>query len=400
MGIRRWVCVLAAFSFALSHTWWLVSVVNESYTLNVFFIAVSLFIISIFERSTRKTILICAGSFVAGLSLTDSLLFLFLVPGVLYFFLSGKHKTFALKRSYIGILFFLLGNSLWGYEYIKNMIFLQHKTSLGFINMITYASMRYVKPALFIKESVKYIGYLFYQFPVFGFLIGCVGMHALYKRNRRYFYVAILSLVSFLLFGSAYMMQRKFFILAPTYFIFAIYIGMGVEFLVDKYSKKSFKILLTVTLILCPVFIYWITPQVLKKARIEPLSIRTLPYRDNTRFYLWPPKNREYGARIYGIKVLESMKPNSIILADFTPEMVLRYLQEIEGMRKDVIIEDVDRFIGNKQENILGFIDDHINNYPVYLADDESYYEMERIKAKYEVVKKDILYEVIKKTVQ
>ena len=163
MGIRRWVCVLAAFSFALSHTWWLVSVVNESYTLNVFFIAVSLFIISIFERSTRKTILICAGSFVAGLSLTDSLLFLFLVPGVLYFFLSGKHKTFALKRSYIGILFFLLGNSLWGYEYIKNMIFLQHKTSLGFINMITYASMRYVKPALFIKNSFNFFVFFNYH---------------------------------------------------------------------------------------------------------------------------------------------------------------------------------------------------------------------------------------------
>lgn len=390
LGIKKAPAVLTVCAFGVSHTFWLLSVMNESYTISVFFIAALIWLMLLIGRLNNKMPLFFIFAFLFGLSLNNGLLSLFMAPGILYFFMSKNNRPTAIKYSAPMFLLFIAGYFLIFCTFIRHV----PAADTGLIlRNISNELKCFARPGIFIKELVRYPAYLFYQFPLFGFFIGLFGIRRLFNKNKGLCAVFLTMFLSFVLFASYYMYQRKFFILLPSYFIFAIFIGAGINYLYKKVPAA----VLILCLVILPVGLYSAMPGVCHKFGIDPLKIRTVPYRDNVRFYLFPPKNGEYGARRYALEALNSCKPDAVILADFTCAKPLEYMQEVEGIRKDVIVEGLDRYIfeGDRQnERLLEFIDGKIGSNPVYLADGEPYYGIENISRKYKVVEEGPVYAV------
>src|SRR5262249_54108081 len=93
------------------------------------------------------------------------------------------------------------------------------------------------------------------------------------------------------------------------------------------------------TVALVPPLFYAIVPSVVKRAQINLVHARTLPYRDNDHFFLNPNKFREDGAKRFGEEALTVAKPDAVIFADHSPSAVLRYVQRVEGIRSDVKLD-------------------------------------------------------------
>jgi len=147
-------------------------------------------------------------------------------------------------------------------------------------------------------------------------------------------------------------------------------------------KPKIAKISTIVFLVFVPMAFYYSVPTVAKKLNLDLVRARTLPYRDNSRFFLVPDKRNEYGAGRFGREVFQILEPNSIIVCDFTPIAVLRYFQRVEGIRKDVWLKLVDF-----KPLELEFVDSHINHRHIYLADDlEGDYSIAALKTKYDLV--------------
>ena len=89
---------------------------------------------------------------------------------------------------------------------------------------------------------------------------------------------------------------------------------------------------------LVPPLLYAVVPVVVKTIRVDLVRARTLPYRDNDRFFLNPDKRGEDGARRFAEHALQLVPPRAVIFADSTPYTVLRYVQRIDGVRPDVLL--------------------------------------------------------------
>jgi hypothetical protein len=84
--------------------------------------------------------------------------------------------------------------------------------------------------------------------------------------------------------------------------------------------------------------LYAIVPQAVQASGIDLLHARSLPYRDNERFFLNPNKHGDDGARRFGEEVLRAVPPSAVVFADYTPYTILRYLQIVEKRRRDVLL--------------------------------------------------------------
>lgn len=144
-------------------------------------------------------------------------------------------------------------------------------------------------------------------------------------------------------------------------------------------------------------------PGLCKSSGVKLGFVRVLPYRDNFVYYLWPPKNKEYGAKNYVEVTFQEAEPNSVIIADFNPGMALLYAQKVMDKRRDLLIkgEIVDHILYGKEKPIIALrqvIGTYINERPVYLADTyEPYYFTSQLKKYYQIIPGKALARVVKK---
>jgi len=254
-------------------------------------------------------------------------------------------------------------------------------------------------------ELLRYPFYLAYQFPFLGFFVGIWGAYLLRKKDSQIFYGFLIFFLSTAIPASGYYLKaRQFALLLPTYLIFSFWLGIGVNNLLQHLGsfrlKKSFGLLVFV---LPTIGLYVVMPGLCKLSGVELSFARTLPYRDNLRYYLWPPKNKEYGARNYVEDAFQEAEPNSVIIADFNPGMALLYAQRVMGKRPDIIIEEeiVDHILYDEKEPISALkqvIDGYLNERSVYLADTyEPYYFTSELQKYYEIIPGKAVAKVVKK---
>jgi hypothetical protein len=151
------------------------------------------------------------------------------------------------------------------------------------------------------------------------------------------------------------------------------------------------------SIILLPLLLYNIIPYASKSLGIDLLHARTIPYRDNETFFLNPSKRNYTGAAQYAQEALNTASVNSIIIADFTPYTVLKYFQQIRGIRNDIsVINSAD-----KRENAAQkVVSKNYGERDIYLAGvEKNYYRMGRLKDEYDFVPEGILYRVVKKPI-
>jgi hypothetical protein len=374
-----------ALSLAVSHVFWLLSVINESYTLFAFLMLLMVWLVIVWDETKSYKFLYLA-AFVFGMSISNNYLMPFLLPGFLYFYFSAKNQPRLNKWNYVLLLLsFLGGAALLIALSLKSIVSGGH----DLLDILKAGPFKrfYRSPFKIVREFFLFPAYLIYQFPIVGFIMGLVGARHQYKSERRRFTFLLILFLADVLFASGYMRQKQFFLLIASFIVFSLWIGMGIHSLSLWAESRLLKpknagVSAIVFLIVVPMAFYYSVPTVVKKLNLDLVRARTLPYRDNSRFFLLPDKHNEYGAERFGREVFQILEPNSIIVCDFTPIAVLRYFQRVEGIRKDVWLKLVDF-----KPLELEFVDRHINDRHIYLADDlEGDYSINALKTKYDLV--------------
>ena len=185
------------------------------------------------------------------------------------------------------------------------------------------------------------------------------------------------------------------------YIIFAVWIGLGAYSLLhclgalNPIYRNVMKGVIVIVIIAAPITTYYSAPVLAKMIGGNILRIRTLPYRDNDRYFLLPDKRNETGARRFGEEVFARALPNSIIVADFTPITVLKYLQTVENKRKDIKLIWPKPGTDNPIYN--GLVETNMDKVPIYLVDIDDYkdhYGIKYLSTKYRFEKIGPMYRI------
>ncbi len=368
------------------------SVITETYTLFTFLLALQIWLLVLWDR--RKSNRYLNGfAFTFGLSLSNSYLMPFFLPAFLFFFISSESRK-SNRPSYTHLLLCLcLGASVCVVLASRSIM----EGGGEIADMLSGGPFKryYRSPVKIVREMAYYPFYLFYQFPVLGLPAGLAGAFGQWRSTRRIFLLLLIIFMTDLAFASGYMRQKQFFLLIASYIIYSIWIGIGLSLLYRKLDEEWHHAWHLITriparlvpavsvAIICslPSASYYTVPSLMKSLGKDAVGARSLPYRDGNRFFLLPDKHGEYGAEKYAMELFQIVEPHSIVIADFTPIAVLRYYQNVHGMRKDLTLKLVDF-----EPLDVAYIDRHIKDKKMYLADDlEPDYNIQELKKRYKV---------------
>ena len=387
----------ASVALAVSHVFWLFAVINESYSLLSFTILLALFLCLKWTRQPKDWHLYTLG-FVVGAGLANHALLLLAFPGLLYLVWGKRLGEFCLSWKFaVALLTFLLGScQILFIPIIKAGSIVSFLAQLTGDSSDTYQTFSGNFPK-FVRELTAYPLYLLYQFPGLAVLLGAAGIVVGVRRSNRIVAASGLIAAPFLLFAAQYMKQRQFPMMLPTFNMFALWVGFGTGYAIERFPHlrtMSVYSVLLVSLALVPPVMYYSASRIAEAVQYDVSFIRSAPYRNPYSFYLFPPKQREDGPQRYVEDSFAQAKPGAIILADFLPGLVLVYEQRVLGKRKDlevdVFIDDWVHYSREPSSAILEFIRSHVgtNGKALYLADDwEAYYHSSDIRKEFQLAR-------------
>lgn len=418
----RLAAVSAAVALGVSHVFWWLAVVSESYSLLVFLFALSFYFLLHWSRDRAKGDLILA-FFIFGLSLSNHYF-----PAIFFpIFLAFLYLT-APKPARRGALAVALGSFAAGNLFLLGLV-IQLVRSGGAISLDITRSDTFlgliVGPRWFafwhLPETLKYFvlrlpQYLLYQFPLWGTLLGMAGFWVSWRRSlaERTLMAGVFLLGGFFAFG--YIPTRQWVMLLPSFFVFSLWIGLGLDALVPSvrrwagtrsptggvWLRQARAIAgagIVVLLAATPIVLYAVIVPVTKALKVDPIGGRAVPYRDNIAYFLVPSKAQYQGAAKFGHEALSRAAPNAMIIADFTPFAVLQYMQVIEGQRRDVRLVPVDAPAEVRGLN-LALVRENIDRVPIYLASVRDYqdlYRLDELRREFVVAPEGLLYRVARK---
>jgi len=406
--IKSKIAALAAtISLAVSQMFWFMSVVNESYSLIYCFFAILLFLM-VKYRENHKSISLFLFTLLYALSVFENMLLAVFLPAYLFFFLSTDKKIIKDKLNLAVIITGILIGfvlPLWLLRiYTASHVFTTHPFIESIILGVIDSAKTYFRSLHHIvRQLILYPAYLFYQFPVWGFIIGIVGLYKSYRTDKLLFYSLIIIIILNVFFASMYMLQRAFNLMVPGFMIFAIFIGYGVKWLFEDrmfIRGNIVKVVMLILIFFTPILFYGtVSTYILHHPNKMLVHARELPYRNNIEYYLIPWKQNNYGPELYAYQIFSVLPKNAILIADFTPEEVLRYYQLAYNFRKDVNIVDEDHyvFMGKDGGNALvNYIASELKNgKAVFLADDNpQYYFIPDLTKVFDIQKFGLAYKV------
>ncbi len=375
--------IIAAVCLTLSHAFWLHALVTEVYVLNAFFVTLIVWLMLCWKDNVEEYKWLYAASFVFGLSLSHHLIIGLCGFGGLYFMIVyGGKRLLNARRIALIAFFFLLGSSLYWGLLLRWFLLMPQKTA----EIVDIATGRGHKQYMLhttifrvLKNIGLYIALLFYQFPLAGFILGILGIIGLMKKDARlgWFFLLLIGVNSLFFIFSAHLQYNYQFIIQD-YMLFSILIGYGSSSVLYWMKNNLFNrtpnnlanMLLLGCICVFPIITYKITPPLSKKLGLTLAPTRPLPYRNNETYFLDPPKTGYTGPEEYAFRTFSLLKPDAIIIADFTPAAVLEYYQQIMGMRPDVKLVYLQKAGDPKDNNELKpFVDKFYGKRPIYLGD-------------------------------
>jgi hypothetical protein len=267
---------------------------------------------------------------------------------------------------------------------------------------------------LLATELGLYVAYLCYQYPLFGIIVGGIGLFKLLRQDRSTAIFLVLIIVLNGLFfvkttGWKSYGGTKYTFYISDYTIFAVLLGCSFQSVLDRIKilqqkpdlgiqsapiQRLLPALIIAASVVFTIAFYALMPTVVSRLNIDLVQARTLPYRDNNRFFLNPNKRGYVGDRKFGQEILQLAEKNSVVFADFTPYTILKYMMTIEKMRPDIRLMRC-----NEKTDMRMRLDEIIDQNPhthIYLADDD-FCHLDRIGDKYEVIKVGSFFEIATK---
>lgn len=373
-----------SLTLAISHTFWLHAVRAEVYSLFLLVLVIIVALLLKWHKSPTKTHLLYLGLLLIGLALATHLLIITFFPAIFYLIVATKKKNsnqiymLSVCATMLGLFLYLFMNGGNGAQ-------------LNVMQMISNILKINVRPV------VLWIGFFGYQF-LFLMLIGIWGLIRYWVDDRILFWFLATAFWGNVIFALSFQVPDQYVFYLPSYLIFVFYIAKGFDDLYGRFTQRYNKHFVT-TIMFLMIFllvpIYRLTPVALNYFNLELLTVRTLPYRENNLFFFYPPKNNYYGARRFGKEVMATLPFDAAMLADWLPLQTLRYFQEIEDVQPDVLFADT--YIDQGQ---LEWVIEQSQDHPVFLADDEQYYDIEDISASFEIIPYGIVFQLEKKEIK
>ncbi len=334
--------LVASLAFAYGETFWSQAVVAEVYTVFVFFIALSFYILLRWTRESEKIGLLYWFSFFYGLAVTCHQLGLFFAPGFFLLILFYRPKIF-LKPKDILMMLLLFASGLAVYLYIPIRAMSNPPLNWnkvynldGFIDYLTrrqYGEVRenynidYFVKRFYIVDFAHFKELLYFLEEEFKliWMLGFFGSIPLILKARRYL----------LAFIAIFMMAVVKIWMAVPYADKALYIGrvylLGGFIIIAVMLGLSFFYFLEAALKCRRKFFYYLTLFIIA---LLPVILLSANYAKNDQ-------SENYIIYDYGKNTLDTLEKGAVLLADGDNILFsLLYLTVVEKARPDVTIYD------------------------------------------------------------
>ena len=386
--------IVAAAALALSHTFWLLAVRPNVYTLQTALIAAALWIVLRWRVPPHRPWLPVAAAGLLGLALFNHALVLASGPAFVWLVTVVPRSA---RRQLVGAV--LLTAALASVALVAAIL-----GGLPVLDLLgAMAGYRAQLPLL--RDALLVPAYLGYQFPL-SVPLAFVGAAWLWRRDR-----AVLIGLLVLYLGNALLMltrhhpgmyvRDQFLFYLASYLPVALMIGLGAAALVNMAASRSRRpwrvavALGVAAVIAAPVVFYPLAARFTGEVSTRLAPARQLPGRDPVRFYLLPWKTGYHGAREFGRAALTGLPHDAVVVADWLPFHTLRYLQAIEGLRSDVTLTQLNAGDGVQLRYLL----EQQRGRPLYLADDSPYpyYERAAIERCFRIEPVGVLYRLTRR---
>ena len=392
VGRSRLAAVGASLSLAVAHSFWFLAVTAEVYTFNAMLALACFAAMAVWYRSQQPMFLPVA-AFFAGLTLSHHASGLVLLGTELPLFLLGW-RLLTLRSFAIAVIAAAAAAALyWQRTWIQ---IAAHGLSLETIGLGAETNGFFdVAP---LRESAKLAAYIAYNFAgpsvVLIFVGGLVA-----ARKCQVEIIAPLVWAGLLAFaGVTSSIPDKFDIYVLVYPSLAILVGLGLAHVAETYSLGVKSVaLLSASLVLAPIATYAIAASVSRPLGMDLVGARQAPYRDREWYFLWPPKNGDYGPRRYAEEALKAVEPGALIVTDYTLWRPMLFMQKVEHLREDVELSFVERQLG---VGVDKYVAQEIERRPVYFATDDPprYYQLDKIEKRFTLTKEGVVFRLGKKS--
>jgi hypothetical protein len=404
--------VTAALAFAFSPVFWSQAVIAEVYTLNAFFVALTIYLLSYCAKTRTSSSgprLFYSLAFFYGLSLGNHLSMLLLLPVGVFLVLRGEYRRFLKYKTLITTYaFFLLGLSVYLYLPLRAA---QHPpinwgdphTGSGFAWLVSarlYRQFVFALPGKYIPARVSaWLALLIQQFGWWGLLLELIGLWFWWNEDRIFCVLLAIFVLISSIYAIGYNTTDSYIYLIPSFLVMALWLGKGVHCVLIALRELFVRIARTVK----PSSTFFL---------LSSCAFLLLPLSSLTNNYEALNLNSDQTASDYGAGVLGALPANAIIIADTDPHtFALWYFHYAEGVRADVAVlnatllqydwyrEGISRLyphlaIPNLGSELMSpaveLIGSNIRKYPIYLTDSNP-----QVEAHYQLSRRDLVYQVM-----
>jgi len=333
----RWTAAVAGLSFALGHTVWMFGVMSEVLGWTAALLSAECLCAWAWSerRQARWWLLLFL---VNGVALSNHLMALFsaAVFGVWLVVEVVRRRTPLWVVPAAAGLWLLGGTLHWivvGVEYARTgdaAATLLSATVGGFGSKVSNLSSL---PGLLGKSGL----YLALNYPTPVGLAGLAGIVVLCRRRDGLSWALLAAALVYFGWAARYNVPDQFSFFVPFYVLGSVLIGLGVAAVAARWGRWVGPV--SVVLAMAPVAVYAVLPGVAREAGFVFFQ-RELPHRDPYTYFLRPWKCGDFSARRYASEVLAALPERAILLPDTTAGTPLKYLRDVEGVRRDVLVVD------------------------------------------------------------
>ena len=374
---RRTVALATAGFLAFSFYFWSSAVVAEVYSLHSLLTATVILMMLTWIRKPFPVFLYVAG-LAWGLSLGNHLSAVFIAPSFAYILIVGILRNQIRWREISIFAFaFLMPLTIYAYlplRYISDAVpyVMGNYDSQGQLIRLDHTSIRGIWETLTAKQfeslifahvGMDFIGqlgsmvtWLFGNFLGIGFIFGLVGFIRYFLDDKQGFIILLMPMVVYLLFFAGYGAIDKQSMLLPVYLIWSIWMAIGISYFLGMMDAREIK---TLGRFLPLRLAGWMPRIPWQRAILLLLPIIALAVN-----FQFTDVSSETTVSDRSNDLLDSFRPNALVLARWPDEAPMTYLQIVEKVRPDV--EIIDRFLISRS-NERTLIQNNLDKRPVYV---------------------------------
>jgi hypothetical protein len=402
--LRLWLgrnlpAIIAAMTLAFSHTFWCHGAEVETYTLYIALFTAELIMLLQYVN-TRRVVYLCWLGLLNGLSVADHMLGTIpLLCYSIFFVILLINKGVRIRDLVIIVLLWVVGSLPYEYLIVRNILrtgdFAGVLASAAFGSSWEGAVLNTSMSLKIVKENILFFVMNFPTPNAALFVAGCFALFKLFPKNA-FRNILIAVLILFFIFAFRYTIPDRYTFFMPFYCVVSIIIGVGADLFLKRVSRRMGACLVLLFAFL-PIGVYAVLPQVAEKFKVNLGVKRTIPYRNEYKYFLQPWKTNYRGAERFAKEALESVDKNAIIYADGTTVYPLLLTQQIKGKREDVTIVSSHGTVRNLDKYGDGVIDKFFADNIIYVVSPVTGYCPKFLLEKYDFVKSGALYKVVKK---